>query len=281
MTFGLTVNGDGNSLLFSTATDNLFFQGKATLAQIYDPNTIDYVFYDNIWLLFNWPDANFYRFTINLPASTTSILPFIYNSIGKRVGIASVSKVSSTTWDILVLACTNPNVSQPAISSSTYVPTIYVFSSYIDAAINTGNGINVFNESGQPIFTTNERPLILKALYSGNVPYSNLTAIREFGGNLSYVGNGPDRNSKYISYFSPLSISGSISKPAIFYSYGQTCTLGITIWECTAAFNSSTSQLAVEWAQVGQRSIFDPPFPTRQSTVSPFFAFIIDASLYD
>jgi len=97
MTFGLNVNGDGNSLLFSTATDNLFFQGKATLAQIYDPNTIDYVFYDNIWLLFNWPDANFYRFTINLPASTTSILPFIYNSIGKRVGIASVSKVSSTT----------------------------------------------------------------------------------------------------------------------------------------------------------------------------------------
>lgn len=282
MTFGLVANGDNNSLLFSTDTDNLFFQGKATLLTSYTSQSIDYWNAESFGVLYNWPNANFYKFTITLPAETQSIIPFVYNSLGKRVSIVSSIKQNSTDWEILVVACTNPNDSLPRVSSTLYVPTIYVFSNYIDSSIYAGNGINVFDANGRPIFTTNEKPLLIKAAYAGNIPYSNLTSINEAGGNLRYIGNGPNRFLKYKTFFDPISSVSSISKPSIFYSCNQT-TVGTVnteryIYESTASFSQSDSKLAIEWSFVG--STFGS-LPTSQSTVTPFFALVIDGAQYD
>lgn len=274
MSNGIVVNGDGNSLLFSTETNGLFFQGKATFYKVYQSLTIDYA----AGSVYNWPQARFYEYRITLPASIPTILPFIYNPIAKRVAIINVRKLDSTTWEILTIACTNPNESLPAISSTTYIPTIYVFSNYIDAAVNVNYGINVFGPLGNATFTTNERPLIIKTYYSGQVPYSNLTTVASYNGR-----NGP-LNIKYITWFNAVSPVPSLSKPAIYYSSNQTCRINSTgfieIFDSTARFDPTNNQLGIEWAGTG--SYYDSSgVSTLQSTTTPFFAFIIDAAQYD
>lgn len=284
MSNGIVVNGDGNSLVFSTDSDNLFFQGKATYTANYSQRPIDYEDFQGFWgVLYNVPCCVFYEYIIDLPSSVNSILPFIYNPVGKRVSIVSLIKTSSVRWTIMIIATTNPNVSAPENSPTEYIPTVYVFSDHIDAAVNTGYGINVFNSSGTPTFTTNEKPLLIKSLYTGNVPYSNLSIIDDDRGSLRYYGNSPNRFVKSITWFSPLGTPTSITKPAIYYSCNQTC-VGVLspekyIYESAAAFNPANSQLGIEWALVGY-TFFGSLSPS-QSTTSEFSAFIIDASQYD
>lgn len=281
MSNGIIVNGDDNSLLFSTNVDTLFFQGKATLASIYKPQTIDYVQSAYSGVVYGWPDAVFYEYNIELPSSVTSIMPFVYNSIQKRIGISNVRKTSSTNWNIFVFACTNPNNSQPAISSSIYPPEIYVFSNYVDAPVNTGTGINTFDATGKVTFTTNERPLLIKASYTGNVPYSNLQIV--FLYSTVYCVNGP-WNTKNITSFSPMKTVGAISKPAIFFGCTQSCRYkdGTTIhvWECSADYDASTTNLNLEWAKLGVY-YDDTGTSTIQSSTSTFFSIVIDAADYD
>lgn len=277
MSNGIVVNGDGNSLLFSTDTDNLVFQGKAIFHKIYDSQTIDYTLFSPSTILYNWPNATFYEYRIALPSSVNTIMPFIHNQINKRVALIELSKIDSTTWEMLFIACTNPNVSQPAISSTTNIPTIYVFSNYIDANLNVGNGINVYDGTGRAIFTTNERPLLIRASYSGTTPFSNLQAA---------TGNGPDFNQKYITSFAPMSTVGTISKPAIFFSSTQTTRRQQSgnpfarIWELTAAYDFSTKNLLLEWANIGQ-FFSSPPVSTQQSSNVGFFGLIVDGANYD
>lgn len=283
MSQGIIVNGDDNSLLFSTDTDNLFFQGKATYISSYSDRYVDYVtFSSSFGILYNLPFLVFYEYTINMPESVTTILPFVHNSVGKRVSIVSIAKNTTTQWAILIVATTNPAVSVPNNSPTAFIPTVYVFASYIDAAVNTGNGVNVFDSSGQVKFTTNERPLIIKAFYEGDNPPSNLTNIREAGGNLFYVGNSSNRYAKTITWFSSSNTVPAIAKPAIFYSCSQTCVGRVTdryIYESTAVFSPSTSQLGLEWACV-DISLFSSR-PAVQSTANRFFAFIVDGAQYD
>lgn len=281
MTHGIIVNGDDNSLLFSTEVDNMFFQGKATLASIYESQTIDYVQSASSGVIYGWPSAVFYEYNITLPSSVTSIMPFVYNSIQKRIGIVNVRKTSSTNWNILVFACTNPNNSQPAISSSTYTPVIYVFSNYVDAPVNIGTGINTFDSTGKVTFTTNERPLLIKGSYTGNVPYSNLQTVILSG--TVFCVNGT-WNTKNFTSFSPLKTVGSISKPAIFYGCTQSCRYNdggfIYVWECSADYDSATTNMNLEWAQLGR--YYDPSgVSTIQSSTSTFFSIVIDAADYD
>lgn len=281
MTFGLVANGDNNNLLFSTDTDNLFFQGKATIYQIYDSLTIDYAAVDGYGVFYNRPSSVFYEYRITMPSSVESISAFVYNPVQKRTSVASIVKLDSTTWEIIVVACTNPNNSQPAISSSTYIPTIYVFSSYIDAVVNTGNGINVFDALGNVVFTTNERPLLIKAAYSGNIQYSNILRLQTES--FTYVGNGPSQSNKTISWFNPLNTVSSITKPAVFFSCNQTAArrsiITVNVYEATARFDPSNNQLGIEWASPGQ--YFSQQDINQQSTVTPFFAFVIDGAQYD
>lgn len=277
MSSGIVVNGDGNSLLFSTDTDNLSYQGKATFYQVYQSSCIDYTLFSPSTVLYNWPNAFFYEYRITLPAQVTSIMPFIYNQINKRVALINIRKLDSTTWEILAIACTNPNVSQPTIPTTQNIPTIYVFANYIDASTTSGNGISVYDGTGKAVFTTNERHLLLRATYSGTTPFSNLQAS---------TGNGPDFNQKYITSFAPMSTVGTISKPAIFFASTQTTRRQQSgnpfarIWELTAAYDFSTKNLLLEWANIGQ-FFSSPPVSTQQSTDVSFFCLIADGANYD
>lgn len=282
MSNGIEVNGDGNSLLFSTDTSNLFYQGKATYSTVYGPEIVDYLD-SQLWgILYNRPLSVFYEYTIDLPASTATILPFVRNPVDKRVSILNVTKISLTTWRILIAACTNPNNSSPVISSTTYIPEVYVFSNYIDSSVNTGHGINAYDSSGGVVFTSNETPLLMKAFYSGNLPYSNLSQIRESGGNLYYIGNGPNRYTKQITWFDPLNTVPALTKPAIAFSYGQT-TVGTAtskyVYEANAVFDGVNKKLGIEWTLLAIDYFLTAP--NAQSTVSPFFAFVIDGADYD
>jgi hypothetical protein len=280
MTYGMVVNGENNRLLFSTNVNSMFFQGKATLHQIYSSVTIDYM--TNTFTgatLFNYPEAAIYEFRITLPAGVSSILPFIYNSIGKRVAFLSIFKLTTTEWQMFVYACTNPNTTG-SISPSINVPTIYVFSDFMTGQSNTGYGINTFDSNGKISFSTNAKPLIFKSLYNGNVRFSDLTVIVNDG--ITYVGNGPIQQN--ISLYNSVLPASSISKPAIFFAGNQTGRRSdangvVYIYEATARFVPSTSQLAVEWAYIGSSFSLQPV--NQQSTSPPFTAMVIDAAQYD
>lgn len=278
MSNGIVVNGDGNSLLFSTETDNLSYQGKASFFRVYQPDCIDYTLFAPSTVLYNWPAAFFYEYRITLPAQVTSIMPFIYNQINKRVALINIRKLDSTTWEILAIACTNPNVSQPTIPTTQNIPTIYVFANYIDVSTTSGNGISVYDSTGKAVFTTNERHLLLRATYAGTTPFSNLQT--------NATANGPDFNQKYITSFAPLSPVGTISKPAIFFASTQTTrlqprsTIFARIWELTAAYDFATKNLLLEWANIGQ-FFSDPPVSAQQSTNVSFFCLIADGANYD
>lgn len=279
MSNGIVVNGDGNSLLFSTETKGLFFEGKASFYQVYSSETADYQYNNDIGIIYSLPKIIFYEYRITLPSSVQTILPFIYNPVGKRVAIVNTRKLDSTTWEILTVACTNPNEGLPVISSTTYIPSIYVFSDTIDAAANVGNGINVFGASGNVVFTTNERPLIIKGYYSGQVPYSALVTSGAYDGR-----NGPDRTLKTITWFNPASSLPAISKPALYYSSNQTCRINSTgfidVFDSTAVLEGGgTGRLGIEWANSAR--FYSPGDPTQQSTVTPFFALLIDGAQYD
>lgn len=279
MTFGVTVNGDENRLLFSTDTSNLTYQGKASIYTIYNSQTYDYPStYDTGQTIYGMPGAVFYEYRITLNSSITSIMPFIYNSVNKRVSIISNRKLDSSTWEILTIACTNPNTTG-VISSSTYIPEVYVFASYMNTAVNTGNGINVFDASGNPVFTTNSKPLLIKAVYNGSVPYSN---IKRIPGQWNYIDVNGALFSKTITEISPTITPVSISKPAILFSSNQSVAYnaaGIaSVWELSAVYSSSTKNLGLEWTNVG--SIYSGP-STQQSSAANFFSLIIDGAQYD
>jgi hypothetical protein len=276
MSYGITVNGDNNRLLFSTNVNGMFFQGKAALHQSYSNTTTDY--FTNFFTgetLFNYPGIAFYEFRITLPQNVTSILPFIYNPVAKRAAFLGILKISNTVWQIFVYACTNPNTAG-SISPTINIPQIYVFSDFISEATNVGSGINAINSSGKVTFSSNSKPLIFNALYNANVSYSNLTPITN---SISYIGNGPVQQN--ITYYNSILPTSGITKPAIFFTGNQTVRgriSGVTyIYESTARFLPVTSQLAVEWAYL------DAGFSdeSEQSTSPPFTAMVIDAAQYD
>jgi hypothetical protein len=282
MAYGMNVNGDNNRLLFSTNVNGLFFQGKATLHQIFTTQTTDYVFSPGMGrILFDWCRAAIYEFRITLPSTVTSIMPFIHNTVGKRVAFLSIYKENSTVWSIILYACTNPNTTG-AISSAVNVPQVYVFSDFLAGTTNTGHGINTINESGKVTFSTNAKPLIFNALYNANIRFSNLVINQSFP--FSWVGNGP-AFTQNISYHNSLLPVAGISKPAIFFSGNQTArrnnpTFGdVFIGEATARFLPVTGQLAIEWAEIA--TSFSLSNINQQSTSPPFTAMVIDAAQYD
>lgn len=288
MSYGMTVNGDNNRLLFSTSVNGMFFQGKATLQTVFPDSesgqliTVDYSTQPNTGrTYFNVPNATTYEFRITLPSTVTSIMPFIYNSVNKRVAFLTIYRLSSTVWQIYVYACTNPNTTGN-FPSTVNIPQVYVFSDFIGSNVNTGYGVNTFRENGKVTFSTNAKPLIFKALYSGNVSFSNLTINQDFP--FSWIGNGSGYSQNITSYNSVLP-SSSISKPAIFFSGNQTtrrrnpATGSVWVFEATARFLSGTNQLAVEWARVF--TTFSLSNINEQSTTPPFTALIIDAAQYD
>jgi hypothetical protein len=287
MSYGMTVNGDDNRLLFSTNVNGMFFQGKATLFRIYpDPDTGTLVTTDYTTnqftgeIIFSNPQAIIYEYRMTLPSSVTSIMPFIYNPVGKRVAILTIFKLSSTSWQIFTYACTNPNTTG-YISSSTNVPEIYVFSDFLSSPSNVGYGINTFNSNGEVTFSTNSKPLIFNALYNANVRYSDLTYNAT---SVAWIGNGPG-SGFHISYHDSLLPASSISKPAVFFAGNQTArgrnpnTGTVFVYEATARFLPSTRQLAIEWAQVART--FSLSNVNEQSTSPQFTAMVIDAAQYD
>lgn len=288
MSYGMTVNGDNNRLLFSTNVNGMFFQGKANLHTVFPDSdsgqliTVDYStqpFTNRTY--FDIPNATTYEFRITLSSSVTSIMPFVHNTVGKRVAFLTVYKLNSTDWQIYVYACTNPNTTGN-FSSTTNIPQVYVFSDFISGSTNTGYGVNTFNETGKATFSSNAKPLIFKALYNGNVRFSNLSLNQDFP--FSWIGNGPAYNQN-ISFYNSVLPTSSISKPAIFFSGNQTTrrrndnTGTVFVFEATARFLASTSQLAVEWARVF--TTFSLGGVNQQSTSPSFTALVIDAAQYD
>lgn len=277
MTYGIVVNGDNNNLLFSTDTKNMFFRGKASFHQAFDALTIDYSG-NGSQPFFNFPGATLYEYRFTAPASVVNIIPFVHNSLGKRCAIVSTIKLNSVTWQLFVLSSGNPNVTFPAVSSTLHPPEIYVFSDYIDANPKIGYGASVFNSSGITIFTTNERPLLIKGLYAGTTPLSNLQSIKV--GSTTFRVNGPSISTKTITFFNPINTVSNINKTAILYSSNQTAIIGgITrVWECSAVYDNNTKQLGLEWCNIGNSGQQNR---TVQSTGTPFTALVIDASQYD
>ena len=282
MTYGFTVNGEGNNLVFSTDTDNFFYQGKASYYNSF-PSTnggFDYLSNTSTANLLNSPWGKLYEFRITLPSQVTNILPFIYNPFGKRVAVVSTVKLDSTTWQIYLVSCIVSVSGYDANANPvTNQPTVYIFANYIDVNVNTGYGINVFSDTSKVLFTTNEKPLLIKALYNGNVRYSD-AANRVYSG-VSSPTVGPDRSIKYISYINPVNTVGDITKAAIFYSSPQSARAGDiveNVYESTAVYSNTTKQLGIEWAIIGSAGI---QLPDIQSTVTPFTAMVIDGSEYD
>lgn len=283
MSQGIIVNGDGNKLLFSTETDNLSFQGKATYVAHSGLN-VDYRTYSaTVGVVFNWPTANLYAYDIALAAQIDTILPFVYNPIGKRVGILTTYKLDSTTWRIVILACTNPSDTGPANDPLTYLPTVYVFANHISANVHTGYGINVFNQNSKPVFSTNSRPLLIRRMYSGGMPYSNLTVINENFFDPFYIGNSDNRFLKSRFGFAPFEVNSAIAKPAICFCGTQTAVgsaFFLYLYFATAYFVPASNNLVLEWAYGGASD--NPAVPIQQSTPGlPFFAQVIDAAQYD
>lgn len=272
MAFGLVVNGDSNSLLFSTETDNLVFVGKATYSTVYTTAyTGEYQVYFGT-TIYNRPWACLYEFTITLNSSVSAIMPFVWNPYGWRIGVINTYKVDSNTWRTLVASST------PSTGGSGNAPTIYVFARYYGSTLNYGNGINVFDSSGSVAFSTNTKPLLLKSIYSGSVGYSNLQA--QSSGSMQYVGNSGSNTISSFSY-APIGGQKSITKPAIFFPSNQTA-VGYNnvyfIFEYLAKYNTSNGNLVAEWSNVNQTF---GSLSSSQSSSNIVNAMVIDGANYD
>ena len=274
MAFGFSALNENGLLLFSDATYNLSFAGKATYTgqQAFWATNIGYFLANN----FNIPTGELWYYSFNSGGADAI---FLVHAPAPAFASVLTANRSGNTYSITVVA--QPGGRKGSIPSS-LIPQVYCFTKQTSAP-NTGHGVNVFNSAGEVAFSSNGNPLIIKAVYDATYRASNLQVFRAADGPFNRVGNGPSPSTQYITTTGPLNTVGNISKPLVFFPNHESATMytgGIYyFFEIGARFDNNTKALQTSWMCPFQVAAFSGTTYNRAQRVA--YAFVADGADYD
>jgi hypothetical protein len=265
MAFGFLIKNTNNNVLVSDKTYNLSFVGKASYVQSWNSRYVSENprFYVGFGLsLENAQIFCLYEYSFN--GNGLEVVPFCYSPYPNYTGIVGIEKVGNVYTYYVV-------------TQAEQLPTIYCFSK-ISLQVKTGWGLNVFDASGKPTFTSNN-PKMLNLVGAYDASYGD-SSLGYINGDLSMpISNSGQINTAPIIPLVKAPVKPAILSHTIGSAYISRSPSG-TFLESGIRYNPTTKNIETRWGMVSV-SNYDDRSRTINLPARTGFVGLIDGADYD